>query len=164
MLSAPFPLLPHDPWSQVPAPLKQGHQVAHPALPCLRCSATLLPQVSAVWAYQARYRVPLNKAVAGNWVLLEGVDATSEPQRLPPGPAATAADADPCQLSDLLLLHWHCTPGRQQPGHELLSNSTPRLASPQSSPTALLPACLRAAQSPRLPPSCPSSLTRRCTS
>lgn len=33
-------------------------------------------QVSAVWAYQARYRVPLNKAVAGNWVLLEGVDAT----------------------------------------------------------------------------------------
>ncbi len=35
-------------------------------------------QVSAVWAYQARYRVPLNKAVAGSWVLLEGVDATSE--------------------------------------------------------------------------------------
>lgn len=31
-----------------------------------------------MWAYQARYRVPLNKAVAGNWVLLEGVDATSE--------------------------------------------------------------------------------------
>jgi U5 small nuclear ribonucleoprotein component len=35
-------------------------------------------QVSAVWAYQARYRVPLSKAVAGDWVLLEGVDATSE--------------------------------------------------------------------------------------
>ncbi|PRW60836.1 116 kDa U5 small nuclear ribonucleo component-like isoform A [Chlorella sorokiniana] len=33
-------------------------------------------QVSAVWAYQARYRVPLSKAVAGDWVLLEGVDAT----------------------------------------------------------------------------------------
>ncbi|GAB4814650.1 hypothetical protein N2152v2_001696 [Parachlorella kessleri] len=33
-------------------------------------------QVSAVWAYQARYRVPLAKAVAGNWVLLEGIDAT----------------------------------------------------------------------------------------
>ncbi|KAI7837170.1 hypothetical protein COHA_008964 [Chlorella ohadii] len=32
--------------------------------------------VSAVWAYQARYRVPLSKAVAGDWVLLEGVDAT----------------------------------------------------------------------------------------
>lgn len=34
--------------------------------------------VTAVWAYQARYRVPLSKAVAGNWVLLEGLDATSE--------------------------------------------------------------------------------------
>jgi hypothetical protein len=34
--------------------------------------------VGGVFAYQARYRVPLNKAVAGNWVLLEGVDATSE--------------------------------------------------------------------------------------
>ncbi|PSC73984.1 116 kDa U5 small nuclear ribonucleo component-like [Micractinium conductrix] len=33
-------------------------------------------QVTAVWAYQGRYRVPLSKAVAGNWVLLEGVDAT----------------------------------------------------------------------------------------
>lgn len=31
-----------------------------------------------MWAYQARYRVPLSKAVAGDWVLLEGVDATSE--------------------------------------------------------------------------------------
>ena len=34
--------------------------------------------VSGVWAYQARYRVPLARAVAGNWVLLEGLDATSE--------------------------------------------------------------------------------------
>jgi hypothetical protein len=34
--------------------------------------------VGSVWASQARYRVPLTKAVAGNWVLLEGVDATSE--------------------------------------------------------------------------------------
>lgn len=40
--------------------------------------------VGAVWAYQARYRVPLNKAVAGNWVLLEGVDATSESSRAAP--------------------------------------------------------------------------------
>ena len=32
--------------------------------------------VSAVWVYQARYRIPLTKAPAGNWVLLEGVDAT----------------------------------------------------------------------------------------
>ncbi|KAL4855038.1 U5 small nuclear ribonucleoprotein component CLO [Chlorella vulgaris] len=32
--------------------------------------------VGSVWASQARYRVPLTKAVAGNWVLLEGVDAT----------------------------------------------------------------------------------------
>ncbi|KAL3148256.1 hypothetical protein ABBQ38_15518 [Trebouxia sp. C0009 RCD-2024] len=35
-----------------------------------------LAEVSKVWAYQARYRVPLTKATAGNWVLLEGVDAT----------------------------------------------------------------------------------------
>lgn len=33
-------------------------------------------EVSKVWAYQARYRVPLAKGTAGNWVLLEGVDAT----------------------------------------------------------------------------------------
>ena len=33
-------------------------------------------QVTAVWAYQARYRVPLTKAAAGSWVLLGGVDAT----------------------------------------------------------------------------------------
>ncbi len=32
--------------------------------------------VGAVWAYQARYRVPLSRATAGNLVLLEGVDAT----------------------------------------------------------------------------------------
>ncbi len=32
--------------------------------------------VSAVWVYQARYRIPLTKAPAGNWVLLEGLDAT----------------------------------------------------------------------------------------
>ena len=32
--------------------------------------------VGAVWVYQARYRIPLTKAPAGNWVLLEGVDAT----------------------------------------------------------------------------------------
>lgn len=33
-------------------------------------------EVTNVWVYQARYRVPLQKAVAGNWVLLEGIDAT----------------------------------------------------------------------------------------
>ncbi|KAK9845164.1 hypothetical protein WJX84_001482, partial [Apatococcus fuscideae] len=33
-------------------------------------------EVTSVWVYQARYRTPLNKAVAGNWVLLEGLDAT----------------------------------------------------------------------------------------
>lgn len=32
--------------------------------------------VSAVWAYQARYRVPLTSASAGAWALLEGLDAT----------------------------------------------------------------------------------------
>ena len=55
---------------------------AWPPLPVSNPVCVLLPpaarQVSAVWAYQARYRVPLTKAVAGNWVLLEGVDATSE--------------------------------------------------------------------------------------
>lgn len=35
-----------------------------------------LAQVTAVWVYQARYRVPLPRATAGNWVLLEGLDAT----------------------------------------------------------------------------------------
>jgi U5 small nuclear ribonucleoprotein component len=32
--------------------------------------------VTAVWSYQARYRVPLARAAAGAWVLLEGLDAT----------------------------------------------------------------------------------------
>ena len=32
--------------------------------------------VTAVWAAQGRYRVPLAKGVAGSWVLLEGVDST----------------------------------------------------------------------------------------
>jgi len=32
--------------------------------------------VTAVWAYQARYRVPLPRGSAGSWVLLEGLDAT----------------------------------------------------------------------------------------
>lgn len=32
--------------------------------------------VTAVWAYQARYRVPLQRATAGCWVLVEGLDAT----------------------------------------------------------------------------------------
>lgn len=50
--------------------------------------------MGGVFAYQARYRVPLNKAVAGNWVLLEGVDATSEPLPvLPPPQACTRAQA-----------------------------------------------------------------------
>lgn len=33
-------------------------------------------RVSAVWAYEGRYRIPLQKASAGAWVLLEGIDAT----------------------------------------------------------------------------------------
>ncbi|CAL5227943.1 g10990 [Coccomyxa viridis] len=33
-------------------------------------------EVTNVWVYQARYRIPLTKALAGNWVLLEGLDAT----------------------------------------------------------------------------------------
>jgi len=32
--------------------------------------------VTAVWAYQARHRVPLPRGTAGSWVLLEGLDAT----------------------------------------------------------------------------------------
>lgn len=51
---------------------------AYVACTQLLCTLWSAPQVSAVWAYQARYRVPLSKAVAGDWVLLEGVDATSE--------------------------------------------------------------------------------------
>ena len=33
-------------------------------------------EVSAVHVYQARYRVPVGRATAGNLVLIEGVDAT----------------------------------------------------------------------------------------
>lgn len=33
-------------------------------------------EVSGVYIYQARYRIPINKAAAGNLVLIEGVDAT----------------------------------------------------------------------------------------
>ena len=33
-------------------------------------------EVSAVYVYQARYRVPVGRATAGNLVLIEGVDAT----------------------------------------------------------------------------------------
>lgn len=32
--------------------------------------------VGSVWVYQARYRVPVARATAGNLVLIEGVDAT----------------------------------------------------------------------------------------
>ena len=32
--------------------------------------------VGTVWVYQARYRVPVARATAGNLVLIEGVDAT----------------------------------------------------------------------------------------
>lgn len=52
------------------------------AAPCCQLPSTLItklpspaapmPQVTSVWAYQARYRVPLTRAVAGTWVLLEG--------------------------------------------------------------------------------------------
>ncbi|KAK9817833.1 hypothetical protein WJX72_002861 [[Myrmecia] bisecta] len=33
-------------------------------------------ECTAIWVYEARYRIPLTQAVAGNWVLLEGLDAT----------------------------------------------------------------------------------------
>lgn len=69
--------------------------------------------VGGVYAYQARYRVPLNKAVAGNWVLLEGVDATSE-QRCAACAAASRTPAPACvpsygrgrQTPDTFLLFW----------------------------------------------------------
>eukprot|EP00884_Botryococcus_braunii_P000125 jgi/Botrbrau1/10112/Bobra.20_2s0019.1 len=32
--------------------------------------------VTNVWIFQARYRIPLTRGVAGTWVLLEGLDAT----------------------------------------------------------------------------------------
>eukprot|EP00898_Chlorokybus_atmophyticus_P001260 jgi/Chlat1/2134/Chrsp17S02725 len=32
--------------------------------------------VSNIWAYEARYRIPLKQATAGTWVLIEGVDAS----------------------------------------------------------------------------------------
>ncbi|KAI0497000.1 hypothetical protein KFK09_023326 [Dendrobium nobile] len=33
-------------------------------------------EVSKLWVYQARYRIPISKAPAGSWVLIEGVDAS----------------------------------------------------------------------------------------
>lgn len=33
-------------------------------------------EVTKLWVYQARYRVPISKAPAGSWVLIEGVDAS----------------------------------------------------------------------------------------
>lgn len=35
-----------------------------------------MAEASSLWVYQARYRMPIAKAVAGNIVLIEGVDAT----------------------------------------------------------------------------------------
>ena len=37
---------------------------------------SVVGRVSNIWKYQARYRVPLDRASAGGWVLLEGVDET----------------------------------------------------------------------------------------
>ncbi|KAJ0885500.1 putative protein-synthesizing GTPase [Helianthus annuus] len=33
-------------------------------------------EVTKLWVYQARYRIPINKAPPGSWVLIEGVDAS----------------------------------------------------------------------------------------
>jgi U5 small nuclear ribonucleoprotein component len=33
-------------------------------------------EVTKLWAYQARYRIPISKAPPGSWVLIEGVDAS----------------------------------------------------------------------------------------
>ncbi|KAG0465886.1 hypothetical protein HPP92_020050 [Vanilla planifolia] len=33
-------------------------------------------EVTKLWVYQARYRIPISKAPAGSWVLIEGVDAS----------------------------------------------------------------------------------------
>lgn len=35
-----------------------------------------MADVGGVYVYQARYRVPVSKAMAGNLVLIEGIDAT----------------------------------------------------------------------------------------
>ena len=32
--------------------------------------------VSGLWVYQARYRIPIEEATAGAWVLIEGVDGS----------------------------------------------------------------------------------------
>ncbi len=32
--------------------------------------------ISNLWVYEARYRVPIDRAVAGSWVLIEGVDSS----------------------------------------------------------------------------------------
>lgn len=33
-------------------------------------------EVTKLWVYQARYRIPVSKAEAGSWILIEGVDAS----------------------------------------------------------------------------------------
>lgn len=35
-----------------------------------------IKEVTKLWVYQARYRVPISQAPAGSWVLIEGVDAS----------------------------------------------------------------------------------------
>ncbi|XP_074272763.1 110 kDa U5 small nuclear ribonucleoprotein component CLO-like [Silene latifolia] len=35
-----------------------------------------LKEVTKLWVYQARYRIPISKAPPGSWVLIEGVDAS----------------------------------------------------------------------------------------
>ena len=71
-----------------PPPSHTKHRLLSLAPPHLACQVRVLgesytpedeedscvAEVSAVWVYQARYRVPVSKAVAGNLVLLEGVD------------------------------------------------------------------------------------------
>ncbi|CAH9057160.1 unnamed protein product [Cuscuta europaea] len=35
-----------------------------------------IKEVTKIWVYQARYRIPISKAPPGSWVLIEGVDAS----------------------------------------------------------------------------------------
>lgn len=35
-----------------------------------------IKEVTKLWVYQARYRIPISQAPAGSWVLIEGVDAS----------------------------------------------------------------------------------------
>lgn len=65
---------------------------------------SVVATVSAVWVYQARYRVPLTSASAGAWVLIQGLDATVfktatiVSEFLPNGKFATGENGDFVEL------------------------------------------------------------------